>query len=86
VAVIPLAAGLCSGSLTNAAQLHPVYRNAMLICAALMVAGAGLAVVFIPARLPAHRPATAAAPEPSPVRTFCDPCAPPIHPVELPGR
>jgi EmrB/QacA subfamily drug resistance transporter len=70
VAILPLAAGLGSGDLTDAATLHPVYRNTMLISAALMAGGAVLAFLFIPSRLPAH----------TPVRVFCDPCAPPVHP------
>jgi EmrB/QacA subfamily drug resistance transporter len=56
VAVLPLAAGLGSGRLTNAADLHPTFRNAMLICAGLMVIGGVVATVFVPARLPAHTP------------------------------
>ncbi|HEV8172575.1 MAG TPA: MFS transporter [Actinoplanes sp.] len=105
VAVLPLAAGIGAGSLTNADDLHPVYRNAMLICAGLMVAGGILAAIFVPNRLPAHAPPVAAAeprPEParagagprgtqagvsragtahaSPIRTFCDPAGPPVHP------
>ena len=67
VAVLPLAAGLGGGNLTAAATLHPVYRNSMLICAALMVAGGVVAWLLVPARLPAH-------PEPC---SFCDPVAPP---------
>jgi EmrB/QacA subfamily drug resistance transporter len=98
VAVIPLAAGLGSGSLTDAAQLHPVYRNAMLICAALMVGGAVLAFFFVPNRLPAHTadppspPPSPQTPPPSsssaksPVQTFCDPCGPPVHPRERATR
>ena len=70
VAVLPLAAGLGSGNLTDPATLHPVYRNTMLICAALMVGGGVVAYLLIPGRLPAQ----------TPVRTFCDPCAPPVHP------
>ena len=72
VAILPLAAGLGAGSLTDAADLHPVYRNTMLICAGLMIGGAVLAFLFVPTRLPAH----------SPVKSFCDPCAPPVHPRE----
>jgi EmrB/QacA subfamily drug resistance transporter len=88
VAVLPLAAGIGAGSLTDPADLHPTYRNAMLISAGLMVVGAVLAALFIPSRLPAHTP-PAAQPEPepvsravggSPVRSFCDPAAPPVHP------
>jgi EmrB/QacA subfamily drug resistance transporter len=71
VAVLPLAAGLGGGSLTVADQLQPVYRNTMMICAGLMVAGAVLAFLLVPTRLPAHPPA----------RTFCDPCAPPVQPT-----
>ncbi|GID30220.1 DHA2 family efflux MFS transporter permease subunit [Paractinoplanes brasiliensis] len=72
VAVLPLAAGLGSGNLTDAAQLQPVYRNTMMICAGLMVAGAVLAYLLVPSRLPAH----------TPPRTFCDPCAPPVQSPE----
>jgi EmrB/QacA subfamily drug resistance transporter len=75
VAVLPLAAGLGGGSLTEAASLHPVYRNAMLICAGLMVGGAVLAWLLVPSRLPAH-------PEPC---SFCDPAAPP-HRVATAAR
>ena len=71
VAVLPLAAGLGSGNLTDAASLHPVYRTSMLICAALMVAGGLLAWFFVPAKRP---------PEPVAAhRSFCDPAAPPVH-------
>jgi EmrB/QacA subfamily drug resistance transporter len=119
VAVLPLAAGLGNGSLTDAADLQPTYRNSMLICAGLMVAGGVLAALLVPTHLPAHtpepapaqaevtgssqvgasaRPAAAApaagetepAPSmagatlgpaaPSPIRTYCDPAGPPIHP------
>jgi EmrB/QacA subfamily drug resistance transporter len=82
VAILPLAAGLGGGSLTDAAALHPVYRNSMLICAALMLVGAALAAVFIPARLPAHTPPSPAGPSPAPAahHAFCDPAGPPVHP------
>jgi hypothetical protein len=80
VAILPLAAGLGSGNLTDAADLHPVYRNTMLLCAALMVAGGVLAFFLIPNRLPAHTPADQQ--ESSPVKSFCDPCGPPVHPRE----
>ncbi|MET0417920.1 MAG: DHA2 family efflux MFS transporter permease subunit [Actinoplanes sp.] len=69
VAVLPLAAGIGSGNLTDAAALAPVYRNAMLISAALMVVGGVVAFLLIPNRLPTHVPA----------RSFCDPCSPPVH-------
>jgi hypothetical protein len=81
VAILPLAAGLGSGSLTDPAALHPVYRNSMMICAALMLGGAALAAVFIPARRPAHTPPSAGRPAPAaPHRTFCDPAGPPVQP------
>ena len=143
VAVLPLAAGLGSGSLTNPADLHPTYRNSMMICAGLMVTGGILAALLVPTRLPAHLPegtpaekppaelapkpapatgatfntatpapsttepaeaagatgtagAAGAAPSdkpspsmarsslgpaaPSPIRTYCDPSGPPVHP------
>jgi EmrB/QacA subfamily drug resistance transporter len=70
VAVLPLVAGLGSGNLTDPATLQPVYRTTMLICAGLMVAGGIAAFLMVPSRLPAQTPA----------RTFCDPCAPPVHP------
>jgi EmrB/QacA subfamily drug resistance transporter len=83
VAVLPLAAGIGTGSLTDAADLHPTYHNAMLICAGLMVGGGVLAAILVPSRLPAHMPK----PEPGPVptgavrhRTFCDPAGPPVQP------
>jgi len=76
VAVLPLAAGLGSGSLTNPVQLHPVYRNSMLIGAGLLVAGGALAFWTIPDRLRAH----------TPVKTYCDPCAPPVQPRETSAR
>jgi predicted MFS family arabinose efflux permease len=72
VAILPLVAGLGAGNLTDAADLHPVYRNAMLICAAMMVGGGVLAFFTIPNRLAKH--------EPDPVKTYCDPCSPPVHP------
>jgi MFS family permease len=107
VAVLPLAAGIGAGSLTDAADLHPVYRNAMLICAGLLVAGGIVAAVFVPTRLPAHTPPspperTSPAPEPeppvprarpvfaqanaTPVRIFCDPSGPPVHPRDRSDR
>ncbi|AEV81476.1 major facilitator transporter [Actinoplanes sp. SE50] len=52
VAVLPLAAGLGSGSLTDAAALHPVYHHAMLLCAALMLAGSLTAFLTVPTRPP----------------------------------
>jgi len=60
VAVLPLAAGLGTGSLTNPADLASVYHTAMLLCAGLLIVGAGIALVAIPAKLAA--PATPAQP------------------------
>jgi EmrB/QacA subfamily drug resistance transporter len=51
VAVLPLAAGLGSGSLTDAATLGPVYRHAMYISTGLLVAGAIIAAIMIPSKL-----------------------------------
>ena len=51
VAVLPLAAGLGTGSLTNPTTLAPVYRTSMYICAGLLVAGSIIAAVAIPTRL-----------------------------------
>jgi EmrB/QacA subfamily drug resistance transporter len=79
VAILPLAAGLGSGNLTNSADLHPVYRNAMLICAGLMLIGAALAAFFVPNRLAAHDPSAADPAEPDPHHRFCDPGGPPVH-------
>jgi EmrB/QacA subfamily drug resistance transporter len=56
VATLPLAAGIGAGSLTDAADLAPVYRNAMLICAGLLVAGAVAAVVWVPTRVTRESP------------------------------
>ncbi|MGN9911381.1 DHA2 family efflux MFS transporter permease subunit [Phytohabitans sp. LJ34] len=51
VATLPLAAGIGTGSLTDAGDLAPVYRDAMLICAGLLVLGAVAAAVWVPARV-----------------------------------
>ncbi|MEV4625077.1 MFS transporter [Micromonospora sp. NPDC049523] len=86
VAVLPLAAGIGSGSLTNAAELHPVYRVSMLICAGLLLLGAAISLVGIPSRLASRgRPPTTGAgpdpePVPSPVRVHCAIAGPPLHP------
>jgi hypothetical protein len=55
VAILPLAAGLGGGSLTNATSLSPMYHRAMLICAGLLLVGALLAFVAIPTKLSADR-------------------------------
>jgi EmrB/QacA subfamily drug resistance transporter len=76
VAALPLAAGLGTGSLTDAATLAPVYRTAMLICAGLLLVGAATALVAVPSRL-------APRPEPVPVartRYDCAVAGTPLHP------
>ncbi|MGW4466255.1 DHA2 family efflux MFS transporter permease subunit [Micromonospora sp. NPDC004704] len=88
VAVLPLAAGIGAGSLTNAADLRPVYRVSMLICAGLLLLGAAISLVGIPSRLASRGqpPTTGAGPaEPgeiptSPVRVHCAIAGPPLHP------
>jgi EmrB/QacA subfamily drug resistance transporter len=82
VAVLPLAAGLGTGSLTDAAALAPTYRSAMLLCMGLLLCGAATAFVAIPAGImtkpepaPAQRPATG-----SPVRFHCAIEGPPLQP------
>jgi EmrB/QacA subfamily drug resistance transporter len=52
VALLPLAAGLGRGRLTDPAALAPVYRRAMVLCAGLLIVGAGIALAFIPGRSP----------------------------------
>ncbi len=64
VATLPLVSGLGRGRLTDPATLGPVYRNAMLICAGLLLLGAGLAFATIrgrPSRPPAGQPTSARA-------------------------
>jgi EmrB/QacA subfamily drug resistance transporter len=77
VAVLPLAAGLGTGSLTNPAALAPAYRTAMLLCSGLLLVGAAIAFTAIPARL-----ATPDRPEPParPVRLNCAITGPPLQP------
>ena len=58
VAILPLAAGLGGGSLTIAADLEPMYRRAMLICAGMLLAGALIAFISIPTKLLAQGPET----------------------------
>jgi MFS family permease len=82
VAVLPLAAGLGSGSLTNPADLHPTYRNAMLICAALMAVGGILAVLLIPTRLPDHTPESPTPPTSPPPISAPSASAPPASSAE----
>jgi EmrB/QacA subfamily drug resistance transporter len=60
VAVLPLAAGLGRGNLTEPAALAPAYRTAMLLCAGLLLAGSVIAFAGIPAK-PLVKPAPASA-------------------------
>jgi EmrB/QacA subfamily drug resistance transporter len=82
VAVLPLAAGLGTGSLTNPADLAPTYRTAMLLCAGLLLVGAGIAFAAIPARLAAPpTPGRAAGRPPAvAVRYNCPITGPPLQP------
>jgi EmrB/QacA subfamily drug resistance transporter len=85
VAVLPLAAGLGSGALTDPATLAPTYRGAMLLCSCLLLAAAATAFAFIPSKARGRPPTEAghAAPPPprvSPVRTHCAVSGPPLHP------
>ena len=86
VAVLPLAAGLGSGSLTDAAALAPTYRTAMLLCAGLLLAGAATAFAAIPPGRSAGQPQpaepTPAPPSSSPVRFHCSIAGPPLHPSQ----
>lgn len=74
VAVLPLAAGLGTGNLTDPADLAPTYRTAMLLCVGLLLVGAVIAAVAIPSTLgPRERP--------TPVRTHCAVTGPPLQPA-----
>ena len=92
VAVLPLAAGLGTGSLTDPAALAPTYHTAMLLCAGLLVLGAGTAFIAVPSRIPRPEPAPAEpapaepapakpepAREPEPVRFHCAVAGTPLH-------
>jgi hypothetical protein len=86
VAVLPLAAGFRGGTLTDPVTLAPIYRTAMLLCSCLLLVGAAIAFVAIPARaVRAKRPneagrAPAAPSRRSPVRVHCAIAGPPLHP------
>jgi EmrB/QacA subfamily drug resistance transporter len=83
VAVLPLAAGLGAGSLTDPAALMPTYRTAMLLSAGLLLAGAVTAFVGIPSKLAGQdRPSRAATDTlpTSPVRVHCAIDGPPLQP------
>jgi hypothetical protein len=77
VAVLPLAAGLGTGSLTEATSLAPVYRNAMVLCAGLLLAAAVVAYTRI-AR--ARAPPAPARPAGDAVRYHCPVAGPPPRP------
>lgn len=79
VAILPLASGLGAGSLTDPATLAPVYQTAMLLSAGLLVLGAAIAFVAVPARLEVAA-AVAEAPPKTPVRVHCAIAGPPLHP------
>jgi hypothetical protein len=82
VAVLPLAAGLGTGSLTDAAALAPTYRTTMLLCAGVLLGGAATAFTAIPTRggQPDPTQTTPAPPPSSPVRFHCAIAGPPLHP------
>lgn len=86
VAVLPLAAGLGAGTLTDPATLAPTYRTAMLLCACLLLAAGATAFIGIPERAGGRRrPVEAGAVPPegtraSPVRIHCAIAGTPLHP------
>jgi hypothetical protein len=82
VAILPLVAGLGGGSLTDPGDLAPAYRTAMLLCAAVLAVGSGVAVLAVPGRDPGRlRPAGGGDARPgSPVRVHCAIAGPPLHP------
>jgi EmrB/QacA subfamily drug resistance transporter len=86
VAVLPLAAGLGGGTLTDPSTLAPIYRTSMHICAALLVAAGAIAFVMILSKAAlARAPAKSegeppAAPQASPVRVHCAIAGPPLQP------
>ncbi len=84
VAVLPLAAGFRGGNLADPATLAPIYRNAMLVCASLLLAAAGIAFIGIPPK--AARPRHVSETQPprpsraSPVRIHCAVAGTPLYP------
>lgn len=79
VAILPLAAGLGTGSLTDPGDLGPAYPTAMLICAGLLLAGAVIAFLTVPTRTPRPRGARPA----TPVQTHCAVAGTPLHPRDI---
>jgi EmrB/QacA subfamily drug resistance transporter len=86
VAVLPLAAGLGGGSLTDPATLEPTYRAAMLLCTGLLLAGAATAFAGMrPKSKVAVKGAGARMGRlASPVRYYCAVVGPPLQP-RVPG-
>lgn len=80
VAVLPLAAGLGTGSLTDAGDLAPTYRNSLIICAGLLIVGSLIAAIAIPTRTGRRPGRPAKASKCSPVRVYCPVDGPPLHP------
>jgi EmrB/QacA subfamily drug resistance transporter len=80
VAVLPFAAGLRGGELTDPAALSPTYRTAMHLCALILLAGAAVAAIGIPAQDP--RAARREKGRGSPVRHHCAVAGPPLQPRE----
>ena len=90
VAVLPLAAGIGTGALTDPSILAPTFRSAMLLCALLLLAAAAVAFVAIPSTMGGRRrladPGTApSAARASPVRVHCAVAGPPLHPAPKHG-
>jgi MFS family permease len=81
VAVLPLAAGLGAGSLTNPVDLGPTYRTAMLIGAGILIVGAVIALLAIPKVI--AKPSAGAA-----VQAHCAVSGPPVQvqPTQEPAR
>jgi MFS family permease len=94
VAVLPLAAGLGTGSLTDPVTLAPAYRMAMLLCTGLLLVGGAIAAIAIPTKLPAPAPPAAEPAEPAepaaPAQTNpawgqCNLAGPPLQPRGRPA-
>jgi EmrB/QacA subfamily drug resistance transporter len=96
VAILPLVAGLGEGSLTDPADLAATYRNAMLVCAGLLLAAGAAAFFGIPPRAAEARGRSGAGATGSVesraraarTRVHCSVSGPPLHPSapEAPGR
>jgi hypothetical protein len=84
VAVLPLAAGLGSGSLTDPGALAPTFRAAMRISAVLLLVAAAISAAFVPGKRPQPTAAPALAPR-GRRRFHCSVDAPPLHPRQASG-